>query len=211
MSASVSTNSAQFTGRDNDLTGLYYYRARYYYPQGGRFVSEDPLGHAAGPNLFAYVNNQPTLFTDPNGLKPKPDFGDGMLFAGMGGGGAGGVGGGGGGGGGRASGKGAGGDQWFGHDDRDFQDWFHRHWKREGDPDATKKDLDDAYDEWDRQGRPKRDPKADWDRGKRQLMEWVKTHQTEIMVTTAVTVTVAGVTILSGGAGGLGLGLAFAF
>ncbi|MCI0417646.1 MAG: RHS repeat-associated core domain-containing protein, partial [Acidobacteria bacterium] len=38
-----SGNSAQFTGRENDGTGLYYYRARYYHPTLQRFISEDPL------------------------------------------------------------------------------------------------------------------------------------------------------------------------
>jgi RHS repeat-associated protein len=39
----------QFTGRENDgATGLYYYRARYYSPPLGRFISEDPLGLSAG-------------------------------------------------------------------------------------------------------------------------------------------------------------------
>ncbi len=37
-------NSFQFTGRENDGTGLYHYRARYYSPGFHRFISEDPLG-----------------------------------------------------------------------------------------------------------------------------------------------------------------------
>ena len=36
----ASTNPNQYTGRDNDGTGLYYYRARYYNPQLQRFMSE---------------------------------------------------------------------------------------------------------------------------------------------------------------------------
>ena len=39
----TSANPFQYTGRENDGTGLYYYRARYYSPQLQRFVSEDPL------------------------------------------------------------------------------------------------------------------------------------------------------------------------
>jgi RHS repeat-associated protein len=35
--------SLQFTGRENDGTGLYYHRARYYDPGRGRLVSEDPI------------------------------------------------------------------------------------------------------------------------------------------------------------------------
>jgi RHS repeat-associated protein len=44
--------SHQFTGRDSDGTGLQYNRARYYNPERSRFLSEDPIGFAAGdPNL----------------------------------------------------------------------------------------------------------------------------------------------------------------
>ena len=43
-----SSNPFQYTGRENDGTGLYYYRARYYYPLLQRFVSEDPPTHAFG-------------------------------------------------------------------------------------------------------------------------------------------------------------------
>jgi RHS repeat-associated protein len=58
-----------YTGRELDgETGLYYYRARYYDPKVGRFISEDPLGFGAGDtNLYRYVNNSPTNFTDPTG------------------------------------------------------------------------------------------------------------------------------------------------
>lgn len=38
----ISTNPFEYTGRENDGTGLYYYRARYYSPGLGRFVGEDP-------------------------------------------------------------------------------------------------------------------------------------------------------------------------
>jgi RHS repeat-associated protein len=38
----------QFTGRENDGTGLYYLRARYYNPLFGRFLSEDPAGLSEG-------------------------------------------------------------------------------------------------------------------------------------------------------------------
>src|SRR5581483_6382816 len=38
----------QYTGRDNDGTGLFYYRARYYNPTLQQFISEDPIGFAGG-------------------------------------------------------------------------------------------------------------------------------------------------------------------
>jgi RHS repeat-associated protein len=58
-----------FTGREYDLeTGFYHYRARYYDPATGRFLSEDPLGFAAGDtNLARYVLNSPTNYRDPTG------------------------------------------------------------------------------------------------------------------------------------------------
>ncbi len=48
VSGASSTNPFQFTGRENDTTGLYYYPARYYSPSAQRFVSQDPLGFAGG-------------------------------------------------------------------------------------------------------------------------------------------------------------------
>ncbi len=63
-----SGNPFQFTARENDGTSLYYYRARYYHPDLGRFISEDPVGLAGGDvNLYGYVGNSPTNFTDPSG------------------------------------------------------------------------------------------------------------------------------------------------
>ena len=58
-----------FTGREGDsVTGLMYYRARWYDPQLGRFISEDPIGLAGGINQFAYVGNDPQNRKDPSGL-----------------------------------------------------------------------------------------------------------------------------------------------
>jgi RHS repeat-associated protein len=39
----TSSNPFQYTGRENDGIGLYYYRARFYGPTFGRFITEDPL------------------------------------------------------------------------------------------------------------------------------------------------------------------------
>jgi RHS repeat-associated protein len=59
-----------FTGREYDPElDMYYYRARYYDPRLGRFVSQDPLGFAAGDsNLYRYVGNAPLAARDPLGL-----------------------------------------------------------------------------------------------------------------------------------------------
>jgi len=65
-------NDLLYTGREYDQeTKLYYYRARYYDAEIGRFISEDPLGFQAGINFYAYVNNNPVNFNDPMG---KDDF-----------------------------------------------------------------------------------------------------------------------------------------
>ena len=59
-----------FTGREFDPeSGLTYYRARYYDPNTGRFLTEDPIGFAArDANLYRYVFNNPIKFSDPTGL-----------------------------------------------------------------------------------------------------------------------------------------------
>lgn len=49
--------------------GFHYMRARFYDPNVGRFISEDPLGFDGGDlNLYAYVRNNPINFNDPSGL-----------------------------------------------------------------------------------------------------------------------------------------------
>jgi RHS repeat-associated protein len=60
----------QYTGREYDpLSGFYYYRARWYDANVGRFVSEDPIGFVGGDvNIYAYVKNNPAAFRDPSGL-----------------------------------------------------------------------------------------------------------------------------------------------
>lgn len=60
-----------YTAREFDQeTGLYYYRARYYDPQVGRFVSKDPIGFEGGDNnLYGYVLNNPVNWTDPYGKR----------------------------------------------------------------------------------------------------------------------------------------------
>ena len=45
------------------------YRARYYNPVTGRFLSEDPIGFAgSGPNLYEYAEDNSISFNDPYGL-----------------------------------------------------------------------------------------------------------------------------------------------
>ncbi len=62
-------DSVQYTAREHDANGLYYYRARYYDPVLKRFISEDPIGLQGGSlSFYAYVNGDPVSLTDPLGL-----------------------------------------------------------------------------------------------------------------------------------------------
>jgi RHS repeat-associated protein len=63
------TNSFRYTAREFDAeTGLYFYRARYYDPASGRFISQDPIEFNGGNNFYAYVKNGATNLIDPKGL-----------------------------------------------------------------------------------------------------------------------------------------------
>lgn len=65
----------------DDKTGLYYYRARYYEPKFGRFISEDPIRFAGGMNFYAYVGNNPVTHSDPFGLAEPGTLTIGSLWA----------------------------------------------------------------------------------------------------------------------------------
>jgi len=58
----------------NVETDPYYYRARYYDPQTGRFVSEDEIGNDEGVDLYLYVKNSPLNFADPTGFYKLKGF-----------------------------------------------------------------------------------------------------------------------------------------
>ena len=61
-------NPIRFASRYHDAeTGLVYFGRRYYDPTNGRWLSRDPLGEAAGPNLTAYADNDPVNRIDPIG------------------------------------------------------------------------------------------------------------------------------------------------
>ncbi len=69
---SATTNSFAYTGRELDAGNLYFYRARYYGPDVGRFISEDPVRfHSDGTNLYPYVGNNPVREIDPSGLSHR--------------------------------------------------------------------------------------------------------------------------------------------
>lgn len=63
-------NSVAFTGREWDHdAALYYYRARWYDPQIGRFISEDPIRTVSTySNIYNYAKNDPVALVDPRGL-----------------------------------------------------------------------------------------------------------------------------------------------
>jgi RHS repeat-associated protein len=65
------TNPFRYTGREFDSeTGLYYYRARYYDPTMGRFISEDPIRWRGGDvDFYVYAFNNPVILGDPFGLR----------------------------------------------------------------------------------------------------------------------------------------------
>jgi RHS repeat-associated protein len=68
-------NPYLFTGRRYDPeAGLYYYRARYYAYDIGRFLQTDPTGYDDGMNMYTSVANNPVSLVDPYGLEAMFDL-----------------------------------------------------------------------------------------------------------------------------------------
>jgi RHS repeat-associated protein len=66
-------NSFTYTSREVGEAGLNFYRARYYQPSIGRFLSEDPAGLDTHLNLYSYVEGDPVFASDPLGLSKRRD------------------------------------------------------------------------------------------------------------------------------------------
>ena len=68
ISEETTPNRLRYNAQTEDeLTGLYYLRARYYAPGIGRFTQEDVI-YNDGLNLYAYCNSNPVMYSDPSGL-----------------------------------------------------------------------------------------------------------------------------------------------
>jgi len=69
-------NPYMFTGRRyDDETSIYYYRARYYKSEIGRFLQTDPIGYIVSYmgllNMYTYAGNNPSTLVDPYGLQAE--------------------------------------------------------------------------------------------------------------------------------------------
>ncbi len=82
-SAPSSPHPWRFSSKRVDTeTGFIYYGRRYYMPELGRWLTQDPLGLTAGPNVYAFLKNNTLSSLDLYGLAPQPvyDFGTGELY-----------------------------------------------------------------------------------------------------------------------------------
>jgi RHS repeat-associated protein len=72
---SLNTPVAQslgWRGKRVDETGYINLGARLYDPVAGRFISADPLGHAASQDLYSFCGGDPVNRFDPTGRCPSP-------------------------------------------------------------------------------------------------------------------------------------------
>ena len=68
LTQSAIGNRFLWQGREYSwATGLYYFRARWYDPVTGRWLSNDPIGISGGLNQYVFCGNNPVNFRDPLG------------------------------------------------------------------------------------------------------------------------------------------------
>ncbi len=68
VQASPLGNRFLFQGREfSSATEFYFFRARWYAPEFGRWLSPDPIGLEGGLNLYEFCANNPVCFRDPSG------------------------------------------------------------------------------------------------------------------------------------------------
>jgi len=68
-SNTIQSDECKSQGREYDwATGLYHFRARWYDPVTGRWLSKDPIGLSGGLNQYAFCGNDPVNNLDPSGL-----------------------------------------------------------------------------------------------------------------------------------------------
>ena len=77
VGSGTNSTNAGFAGAATGGNGFVYMRNRWYDPQSGRFLTQDPIGLGGGVNMYAYAGNNPVAFSDPFGLCPKRVGGDG--------------------------------------------------------------------------------------------------------------------------------------
>lgn len=62
------TSNLRLPGQyEENETGLYYNFKRYYDPNTGRYITQDPIGLSGGINRYKYAEANPTYYTDPTG------------------------------------------------------------------------------------------------------------------------------------------------
>ncbi|MCK5887350.1 MAG: RHS repeat-associated core domain-containing protein, partial [Alcanivorax sp.] len=77
LTTSAYGNRYLFQGREYDsTTGLYYFRARWYNPETGRWLSKDPIRIKGGLNQYEFCANNPVNCVDPMGLYSWHEFWD---------------------------------------------------------------------------------------------------------------------------------------
>ena len=69
--ALASANPYQFSTKEYEADwSLNYYLYRFYSPELGRFINQDPIGFAGGLNWYQYAAGNPIMYGDPSGNSP---------------------------------------------------------------------------------------------------------------------------------------------